>query len=90
MGFGLVIGFIGLLQLASTSKDYALTVLHTSQITIGHTRSSQFVTVFINRRLVAASNGVRSPSDGFSNCPRPQLPPSNKQLTTTEYQQFGN
>jgi hypothetical protein len=32
--------FIELLQLVTTTKDYALTVLHTSQITVGHTRSS--------------------------------------------------
>jgi hypothetical protein len=29
--------FVELLQLVTTSKDYAGTVLHTSQITIGHT-----------------------------------------------------
>jgi hypothetical protein len=39
--FGLVIGFIGLLQLVTTSKDYAVALLPNSQITIGHTRSSQ-------------------------------------------------
>jgi hypothetical protein len=43
MGFGLVIGFTELLELIITNKDYAVTVLHTSQITIGHTRSSQSV-----------------------------------------------
>jgi hypothetical protein len=41
MGFGLVTGFTELLQLVTTSKDYALTIPHTSKITIGHTRSSQ-------------------------------------------------
>jgi hypothetical protein len=55
-----------------SSKDYALAVLHTSQITIGHTRYSQFVRVFTNRCLVAASNVGPSPFSGFSNCPRPQ------------------
>jgi hypothetical protein len=55
MGFELVIGFIELLQFITTSKDYVLTVLHASQITIGHTRSSQFVTIFTIRCLVAAS-----------------------------------
>jgi hypothetical protein len=55
MGFGSVIGFIELLQLVITSKDYALTVLHTSQITMGLTRSSQSVTVFTGRCLVVAS-----------------------------------
>jgi hypothetical protein len=56
MGFGLVTGFTELLQLKTTSKDYALTVLHTSQITTGCTRSSQSVTVFSSCCLVAASN----------------------------------
>jgi hypothetical protein len=73
-GFGLVMRFIELLQLAATSMDYALTVLHTSQITIGHTRSSQSVTVFTSRCLVAASIGGGSPSSGFPNRTRPQLP----------------
>jgi hypothetical protein len=55
MGFGLVIRLIELLQLVTTSKDSAITVLHTSPVTIGHTRSSQPVTVFTSRCLVAAS-----------------------------------
>jgi hypothetical protein len=46
--FVLVIRFIELLELVTTSKDYALTVLYTSQIIIRHTRSSQSVTVFTN------------------------------------------
>jgi hypothetical protein len=45
MGFGLVNGFVEFFQLVTTSKNYTLTVLHTSQITIGHTRSSQSVAV---------------------------------------------
>jgi hypothetical protein len=53
-----------------SSKDCALAVLHTSKLTMGHTRSSQFVTVFTSRCLVAASNDEFSPSSGFSNCPR--------------------
>jgi hypothetical protein len=56
--------------------DYAVTVLYTSQITTGHTRFSQSVIPFTNCCLVAASNGGRSPSSGFPNCPRPQLPAS--------------
>jgi hypothetical protein len=40
MGFGLMTGLTGL-QLVTASKDYALAVLHTSEITIGHNRSSQ-------------------------------------------------
>jgi hypothetical protein len=43
MGFGLVVGFIELLQLITTSKDYGVTVLHNSRITIGHTRSTPSV-----------------------------------------------
>jgi hypothetical protein len=34
--------------------------------------------------LVAASNGGRSPSFGFPNCPRPQLPQLSTDSTTTE------
>jgi hypothetical protein len=74
--FGMVIGFSELLQLVTTSKDYALTILHTSQITIGHTRSSQSVTVFTSHCLVIASNSGCFPSSGFPNCPQPQLPAS--------------
>jgi hypothetical protein len=65
MGFGLVIRFTELLQLITTSKEHAVTCLHTSQITIGHTRSSQSVTVFTSRGLVAASSDRYSPSCGF-------------------------
>jgi hypothetical protein len=60
-----------------TSKDYAVTVLHISQVTISHTRSSQPVTVFTSRCFVVASNGRYSPSSGFPNGHRPQLPASN-------------
>jgi hypothetical protein len=66
-GFGLLIIFIELLQLVITSKHYALIFLHTSQITIGHTMSSQSLKTFTSRFLVAASNGGRSPSSGFPN-----------------------
>jgi hypothetical protein len=51
---------------------------------------SQSVTVFISRWLVAATNGGRSLSCGFPNYPRPQLPASQQQLTTTELQQSSN
>jgi hypothetical protein len=56
IGFGSVIGLIELLQLVTTSKDYALTVRHASQITTGHAVSSQSVTLFTRRCLVAASS----------------------------------
>jgi hypothetical protein len=75
-GFESVIGFTKFLQLITTSKSYALTVLHTSQITVGHTRSSQSIRVFTSHCLVAASNSGRSPSSGFPNCSRSQLPAS--------------
>jgi hypothetical protein len=76
-----MIGFIELLQLVSTSKDYALTVLHTSQITAGHSKPSQSATVFTNRCLIAVSNAGRSPTCGFPKCSRPQLPANNSPLT---------
>lgn len=69
----MVTGSVELLQIVTTSKDYAFTVIHISQITIGHTRSSKFVIVFISRCSVAAPSGERSLSSGFPKCPRPQL-----------------
>jgi hypothetical protein len=44
MGFGVVIGLVAHLQNITTNKDYAVTVLHTSQITVTttHVKSSQF------------------------------------------------
>jgi hypothetical protein len=47
MGFGLVIRFSELLELVTTSKEYALSVLQT-----GHNRSSQSVTVLVSHCLV--------------------------------------
>jgi hypothetical protein len=44
--FGLEIGFIDSIQLVTTSKDYAVTVLHVSPITIVHTGSSQAVSLY--------------------------------------------
>jgi hypothetical protein len=49
-GFGLVIGFLELVQLIPTSKKYSLTLLHTSQIT----RLSQSAVVLTNRCFVSA------------------------------------
>jgi hypothetical protein len=51
-----------------------LTVLHTSQFSIEHSRSTQSVTVFTSHCLVAASNGWWFLFSGFVNCPHPQLP----------------
>jgi hypothetical protein len=62
-------GFVGHLQHVPTSKDYALTVLHASQIITGHARSLQPVTVFISLCLVAAFNSGWSPRSWFLNCP---------------------
>jgi hypothetical protein len=80
----------GTLQLVSTSKDYALTVLYTSQIHMGHTRSSQSVTVFTRRCLVVAFNGRIPPSSVFPNCPRASATSSSQQQLTTEPQQSTN
>jgi hypothetical protein len=88
-GFKLVIVLVEHLQIATTSNDCALTVLRASQITIGHISSSQSVTFFTSRCLVAASNGRRSSSSGFANYIRPQLPVSHnnssKQLNPSGY-----
>jgi hypothetical protein len=45
MGLGLVIRFTELLQLVTISMGCALTVLHTLQIAVRHTRSSQSVSL---------------------------------------------
>jgi hypothetical protein len=47
-----------------TRKDSALTVLHSSAITIGHNGLSQFVRAFTNHCLVVATNGGRTLSPG--------------------------
>jgi hypothetical protein len=56
----LVIEFIKILQLLTTNKGYAVSVPHTSQITIGHSTFSQSVTFFISRYLVEAPTGGHS------------------------------
>jgi hypothetical protein len=67
MSFGLMTGFIGLLD---TPGDYTL------QYIVTHTRAVSIV--HISRCLVAAFNGGRFSSSGFPNCPQPQLPASNR------------
>jgi hypothetical protein len=57
-----------LLQLLTTSRDYALTALHTTQITVRYTRFSQSFTALTSRLAVAFNSG-HSPSSGFPNCP---------------------
>jgi hypothetical protein len=74
---GLVIGFIEPLQIVTSNKDYALNLLYTFQITTGHARSPQSITVFTSLCLVAASNDGRFLSCGVLKFPRPQLPASN-------------
>jgi hypothetical protein len=54
-----------------------------------HRHTSVHSHVFTSRCLVAASNGGRSPSSGFPNCPQPQLPASHSNRTT-EPQQSSN
>jgi hypothetical protein len=49
---GLEIGFIELLRFVNMRKDYAVTVLHTSQVLIGLPKCFQSVTAFISRCLV--------------------------------------
>jgi hypothetical protein len=72
-GVILVIGFVGLLQLAITNKHFALTVLHSSQITI----NLLSVTALTSHCLVVASNSEHFPSSGFPKCSRSQLPAYN-------------
>jgi hypothetical protein len=83
-GYGSAIGFIEVLQLVTTSKDYAFTVLHTSQITIGHIRSPQSVTVFTSRCLPVASKGGRSLSSVFLNLSSGEKIPGSFIMTTSQ------
>jgi hypothetical protein len=59
-----------------------VSLIHTLYSSLGHTlKSSQFAMSspdFPSRCLVAASNDGRSPSPGFPNSPRSQLPDSNR------------
>jgi hypothetical protein len=60
-----------------TLSNYNLfTNSHTLQFTRAHSEVFSVWCVFISCCLVAASNGGRSPSSGFLNCPRLQLPTS--------------
>jgi hypothetical protein len=87
--FGLVIRFIELLQLIATVKGYAVTVLHTSQVTIGHSRSSQSFTLSISCCLVEASAVDIFLPVGSQYCPQHQLPASHsnssQQLNPSSY-----
>jgi hypothetical protein len=90
MKFWLVIEFTEMLQFVSTRTGYALTVLQISQLTVGRTSSSQSVTFFISRFLVAASNGGRSLPSGYPNCPCASATSFSEQLTTVEPQSLSN
>jgi hypothetical protein len=56
MGFGLGLGFIGPLQIITTSNSSAITNSHTLQFTKTHTKSSQFA--IFTGCLVMATNTV--------------------------------
>jgi hypothetical protein len=80
-----------LLQLVVTSKDCVLTVLHTSQITTGCTRSSQSVSAFTSPLPVSGFQWQTFP---FLWVPERSLASatsfSQQQLTTTEPQRLIN
>jgi hypothetical protein len=67
MGFGLMIGFLDSVICVTTLYN---SLLHTHT----HTHISVHSHVCTSRCSAAASNSRCSPSSGFSNCPRPQLP----------------
>jgi hypothetical protein len=83
MGFGLVIRSTERILRLTTISYIAFTTLHTLQITTTQTKSSQSATSSSTRCLVAASNGGRTLSSGFPNCPRPQLHISHFSLLTS-------
>jgi hypothetical protein len=56
MGFGLIIGFIDHLEMATTSNYNALANSYTRLLTTAHIKFSQFV--FINRFLVMDPNNI--------------------------------
>jgi hypothetical protein len=77
MGFGLVIRFIEHLHNSLLQVTIALSLIHTSHITLGHVRRSHSLVIFSGRCWVAVSNGGRSPfSVGSQTVPVPQLPAS--------------
>jgi hypothetical protein len=68
-----------------------LSLIHTLYSLLDHILQSSQSAVFTSRYLVTASNGGRSPSSGFSNCPRVLATRfSQQQLTRTEPQQTSN
>jgi hypothetical protein len=77
----------GFIEVFDTARDYTLQfgVAHT------HTHTSVHSHVITSRCSVAASNGGRSLSPGFQNCPRASATSFSQQhLATTEAQQSSN
>jgi hypothetical protein len=70
--FRLVAGFSEHLENVTTNKYGSLTQLHAPRIT--SYRTQKLFLIFLSRCLVVAFNGGRSPSSGFPNSHRPQLP----------------
>jgi hypothetical protein len=70
MVFGVVIGFIDYLQIATTNNYSAITNAHTLQFTTARTKSSHSAVSSPVVCLVTASNGGRSPYSGFPNYAR--------------------
>jgi hypothetical protein len=68
LGFGLVTGFIGLAQFLTTIHCGAIAVSHTAVYYNMHMVLP--VCCLFTSPTLPASNGRRSPSSGFPNCPR--------------------
>jgi hypothetical protein len=67
----MITGFIEHLQIENTSNYSAIANSHTQQFTTARTKSSQpAVSSPVVEVEVTSSNGGRSPSSGFPNCPR--------------------
>jgi hypothetical protein len=75
-GFGLVIGFIELLENV-INVSLALSLIHTLYSSLQHIMKSSQSAVFTSRCLAAASKGGRSPTMGYQTISVPQLPTSN-------------
>jgi hypothetical protein len=56
-------GLIKLLQLATTRKDYAITVLHNLQITTAHVKRRQSLRVLTSRCFLAVFSSRQSLSE---------------------------
>jgi hypothetical protein len=67
MGFGLVIGFIGLFMLSTTSNNNS-SWIYTVYNSLWHTLRL-FSLLFLDQSSGMTSKGRYSPSFGFMNCP---------------------